>query len=278
MDNLETRTFPAVELRVTEAKSGSPSFEGYAAVFNSWSEDLGGFKERLSRGSFRNALKTSDTVALFNHDANHVLGRVGAKTLALKEDKKGLRFSINPPDTQFARDLAKSVARGDIHQCSFGFTLAEGGDEWKDKGGEVTRTIREVNSLSDVSLVCFPAYKSTDVSVALRSMEASKKEMETQTEAEQRNESIQAMVTEIEETIVTYMSEVLDENQQTRFITMCEKMVKDHIPGEPMQAEEKKDDEVGETREEPDGETEPMQETADISLEDRQKFWAVEGD
>jgi len=253
---------------MTKGDDGVPRFEGYAARFNKWSEDLGGFREKIAPKAFAKAIKTSDTRALFNHDSNYVLGRTSAKTLDLREDSKGLKFSVIPPDTQWARDLGVSMERGDVNQCSFGFTL--GMDEWNEGKDGVTRTIREVKNLADISVVTYPAYPDTEV--ALRSLD------EMKTEVEKRDESMQAMVTEIEETIVTYMSEVLDEDQQTRFAAMCKAMVDKHIPGEPMQAEDELEAEVESREEKPDNELEPMQEDVDITPEDRQKFWAVEGE
>ena len=132
--NLETRVFSSAELRMTKGDDGVPRFEGYAARFNKWSEDLGGFREKIAPKAFRKAIKTSDTRALFNHDSNFVLGRSSAKTLDLREDDKGLKFSVIPPDTQWARDLGVSMERGDVNQCSFGFTL--GVDEWKEGKGK----------------------------------------------------------------------------------------------------------------------------------------------
>jgi len=262
--NLETRVFSSAELRMTKSEDGVPRFEGYAARFNKWSEDLGGFREKIAPKAFSKAIKNSDTRALFNHDSNYVLGRTTAKTLDLREDDKGLKFSVIPPDTQWARDLGVSMERGDITQCSFGFTL--GVDEWNEGKDGVTRTIREVANLADISVVTYPAYPDTEV--ALRSLDAIK------TENESRNESIVAMVSEIEETMITYMSEVLDDEQRTSFITMCKAMVDKNIPGEPTQAEEQQEDEVEErTGEEPESEIEPMQETADIPLEDCREFF-----
>lgn len=164
----ETRIIPLTEMRVTKKNDEDPIIEGYAALFNNWSEDLGGFRERIKPGAFKNAINKSDTRALFNHDSNYVLGRRANKTLTLEENSVGLRMRIVPPDTQWARDLMLSINRGDIDQSSFGFVVKE--DEWKeDKEGRITRTITEFDELFDVSVVTFPAYP--DTKVALRQLE-----------------------------------------------------------------------------------------------------------
>jgi HK97 family phage prohead protease len=157
------------KLEIRES-GGTKKITGYAAVFNSLSEDLGGFREKINPGAFRSAIKKSDTVALFNHDSNIVLGRTSAGTLELKEDKTGLFMEIDPPDTQAARDLMVSIERGDIKQQSFGFIVKN--DSWETVDGEEIRTIGEVEELYDVSPVTYPAYP--DTSVALRSLEINK--------------------------------------------------------------------------------------------------------
>ena len=154
------------------------------------------------------------------------------------------------------------VTRGDLHQCSFGFTLAAGGDEWKEVNGEMTRTIKEVNTLSDVSLVCYPAYKSTDVSVALRSMESAKAEPKPD------------IIAIVDEMVNSYFSpQDPTEEQREQFSGVLDDMIKRF--GKPMQADGGQEDEV--MGEEPDSEVEPMLETADISPDDCRRFWA-EGD
>ena len=156
------------EYRIKRDDSGKAVIQGYAAVFNSWSEDLGGFREKIKPGAFAKALKRSDARALFNHDANFILGRQGAKTLRLKEDKTGLWMEVDIPDTQAGRDLLVSIERGDIHQQSFGFTVRK--DEWQeDRNSEtVERTVVEIEQLYDVSPVTYPAYP--DTSVAARTL------------------------------------------------------------------------------------------------------------
>jgi len=164
---LERRAYPVAELRLAAEDGMAAKISGHAAVFDQLSEDLGGFRERIAAGAFANTLKNADIRALFNHDANFVLGRNKAGTLRLKEDLTGLAIEIDPPDTQFARDLGVSMKRGDINQMSFGFYTVS--DQWAKIDGAWVRTLLEVE-LFDVSPVTYPAYPQTDV--AVRSMQA----------------------------------------------------------------------------------------------------------
>jgi len=161
------------EFRVARSDDGSlPKIEGYAAVFNKDSEYMG-FTERIAPGAFKGALKRSDARALFNHDSNFVLGRQSSKTLELKEDKKGLFMSVDPPDTQLIRDLVLApIERGDVKEQSFGFSIES--DQWDGLDSDApVRTILKVRELFDVSPVTFPAYPDTEV--ALRSLEDAQK-------------------------------------------------------------------------------------------------------
>jgi len=167
MKDREERTFQ-IELR-TE-KGDSPKIRGYASVFNQWSEDLGGFREVVKQGALKKTIKEADVRALFNHDPNYVLGRNKAGTLSLEEDDKGLAIEIDPPDTQWARDLVTSIDRGDIDQMSFGFRTVK--DNWIDEKDEnLQRELLEVE-LFDVSPVTYPAYPQTTVGVRSIEMDA----------------------------------------------------------------------------------------------------------
>jgi hypothetical protein len=166
----EVRTLDLPELRIVQ-EDGKPKLRGYAAVFNKKSELLYGFfRETLAPGAFTEVIKTDDVRALQNHDANYVLGRNKSGTLTLEEDAKGLAYIIDPPDTQFARDLQISINRGDINQCSFSFEVADGGDEWNDK--ETERLVKKVGRLYDVSIVTYPAYPQTSAKVRCAMTEA----------------------------------------------------------------------------------------------------------
>lgn len=174
-----------------EGDTAAPVISGYAAVFNSLSENLGGFREQIAPGAFDDVL-TDDVRALFNHDPNHILGRNGAGTLRLSIDAKGLKYEIDPPDTQTARDLIVSMKRGDVDQSSFAFTVEN--DDWnEDDDGRVIRTITKFKRLYDVSPVTYPAY--TDATVGLRHLEEWQKENpkppEIDHEAEHRARDLQ---------------------------------------------------------------------------------------
>lgn len=160
MEEIERRSFQVEEIRADSGENARIS--GYAAVFNKLSDDLGGFREKIAPGAFSKSLLSADVRALWNHDANYPLGRSKSGTLRLDEDAKGLKFEIDPPDTQYARDLIVSMKRGDVDQMSFGFRTKK--DNWEQNGNEVIRTLLEVE-LYDVSPVTYPAYPQTSASV-----------------------------------------------------------------------------------------------------------------
>lgn len=160
----EIRTIPATELRVDVTDGEKPKIRGYAAVFDAISNDLGGFREKIKRGAFaKSLLDGADVLALWNHDDSHVLGRVRSGTLKVYEDIHGLKVEIDPPDTQWARDLMVTIQRGDVDQMSFGFRVIA--DSWEQRAGELPlRTLEQVE-LFDVAPVTIPAYPQTTVGV-----------------------------------------------------------------------------------------------------------------
>jgi len=146
------------------------SLLGYAATFNSWSKDLGGFREIIRPGTFVRSIRAgADVKCLFNHAADNILGRTKSGTLQVEEDSKGLRFRCQLDRTSQAhRDLYSAVKRGDIDECSFAFSVAKGGQSWDEGTNPETgepiaqRTLTDVD-LIDVSCVTYPAYNQTSV-------------------------------------------------------------------------------------------------------------------
>lgn len=167
---IEKRYFTAGEVRVAKAEGEPAKITGHAAVFNKVI-DLGyGLREQVAPGAFKSAIEENhDVRALVDHDPSKILGRTAAGTLTLSEDETGLYVEIVPPDTQLARDLQVSLGRGDITGMSFGFIVTK--ESWEHDNEGDLRTIEDVE-LFDVSVVTYPAYPDTDVSVAKRSHQA----------------------------------------------------------------------------------------------------------
>ncbi|WP_158223056.1 HK97 family phage prohead protease [Halovibrio salipaludis] len=139
--------------------------KGYAAVFNSDSENLGGFVERIAPGAFAGTLRQQDQVLLNGHDSGKPLARVSAGNLQLSEDDTGLRFSADLPDTPGGQELHGIVNGRVVIQMSFGFSVSRAADEVWEEGpdGLLIRTLKRV-SLMEISPVTFPAYAATSVS------------------------------------------------------------------------------------------------------------------
>jgi len=173
-NEIERRYFPVEELRAITDEAGLRHITGYAAVFNSLSEDLGYFREKIDPGAFAETINSDDIRALKNHNSDYVLGRNKSGTLTLSEDQRGLKIDVMPPDAQWARDLMVSIDRGDIDQMSFGFQTVS--DRWEIVDEKEVRTLMKVR-LFDVSPVTFPAYPDTEV--GLRSLEAYRGENES---------------------------------------------------------------------------------------------------
>lgn len=178
------RRFFSTELRATKGENKTV-VRGYAAVYDSLSENLGGFREKIAPGAFDDVL-SDDVRALRDHDSSLILGRTKAGTLRIGVDDKGLWYEYDDPGTSYSRDLLISMERGDVDQSSFQFTVDD--DEWKeDEEQRYVRTIKKVRRLYDVSPVTFPAYP--DATVAKRSLDKIKEESEKESreEAEKRN-------------------------------------------------------------------------------------------
>ncbi|MDF2789521.1 MAG: prohead protease [Neobacillus sp.] len=158
------RTFDITKLTTRDATEDAPSvITGYAAVFNSPTTIGDWFTEIIAPGAFSRSLsENGDIRALFNHNWDNVLGRTKSGTLKLEEDDRGLKFEIELPNTTIARDLAESMARGDINQCSFGFWVNE--ETWDYSVEPYVRTVNEVE-LFEISVVSIPAYDDTEASL-----------------------------------------------------------------------------------------------------------------
>lgn len=163
----ETRALRGVvEVRGKDSRA----IGGYALKFNTYSQNLGGFVERIDP----KALSKSEgdgwpgVMARWNHDDAYLLGTTEAGTLRLALDGVGVDYEVDVPESR--ADLFELVARGDVKRSSFAFrTIA---DEWGlTPDGFPERTLLSI-SLVDVAPVNTPAYM--DTSSGLRSLAEAK--------------------------------------------------------------------------------------------------------
>lgn len=216
MENREIRNYNN-EIRTNE---DSRSVEGYALVFNSLSEDLGGFKEQIAPEAVdMEILGHSDIRALLNHnDSRGILARsrYGKGSLTLEIDEKGLKYRFDAPKTALGDEVLEYLRRGDITSSSFAFTVDS--DTWqKMEDGSYLRTINKFDRLFDVSPVFEPAYQET--SVSCRSFEEFKqKEAEELAEAKRLEEERAAeeeaqKQKEQEEALKSYYEKLREDNK-----------------------------------------------------------------
>ena len=158
------------DLEVRAAADGQPlRIIGHPVVYNRWSEDLGGFRERVIHGAATKTIGESDIRVLFNHDVNFILGRNKAGTVDFADTASGMKMDCRPPETDTIRDLViVPMQRGDLTQMSFAFRTVR--DEWREppqtlvKDGLWERDVLEFQ-MYDASIVTFPAYTQTDAAV-----------------------------------------------------------------------------------------------------------------
>ncbi|MYL98414.1 HK97 family phage prohead protease [Novosphingobium sp. FGD1] len=166
----ETRNFTLTNVEVrAKTDDAEGRAQGYAAVFDSDSHDLGGFVERISPGAFKGSLAAAaagetNIYALWAHRDDSPLGSTGSGKLVLREDAHGLAFDLDT--TRFTPAQLDALRDGDL-RMSFGFRVIQ--QQWReDDTGRVERTLLDVD-LIEISFVISPAYPSTEA--ALRSLE-----------------------------------------------------------------------------------------------------------
>ena len=187
----EVRSHKAIiekrEFRMENAEYEGNTIRGYAAVYNSDGDWMGGFYEQIAKGAFDEVMD-NDTRAYFNHDENLLLGRVSSGTLRLGSDERGLYYEVDLPNTSYANDLVELMKRGDVNQSSFAFLIDR--DRWEERDGKTYRIIEKVSRLLDVSPVAQPAYPDATSELMMRkdTPESEGAEVEVKAEAEEMSD------------------------------------------------------------------------------------------
>lgn len=166
---INIRALPVNEsqIRAVNNNDGTYSVSGYAVVFNQPSQPLP-FIEYISRDAL-NDVDFSKTLLLYAHDYNKILARADSSTLKTEIDDNGLKFTAQIPDTTLGTDTFKNIQAGNVKGCSFGFTIANGGDRWDTRqDGTTIHYVDKIDTVSELTLTAIPAYEETSVSAQVQ--------------------------------------------------------------------------------------------------------------
>ena len=183
------------QLRAIKNNDGTTTVTGYAIVFDQPSQPLP-FIEYISRDAL-NDVDFSKTLLLYAHDYNKILARADSGTLTTKIDDSGLHFVAKLPDTTLANDVREDINAGNLKGCSFGFTIADGGDRYDtDSKGQTIHYVDKIDSVSELTITPIPAYNQTSVQVQrdlnsyLKSQKEDKNMSEKKTQEQQNEEAL----------------------------------------------------------------------------------------
>lgn len=164
--SVDIRTIPhqANQLRATKNQDGTTTVQGYAIVFDQPSQPIP-FIEYIDRDAVA-GVDFSKTLLLYGHDYNQILARADAGTLSTSIDSHGVKFTAKIPATTLGNDVRENISAGNLQGCSFGFTIAEGGDRWDtDEQGRTIHYVDKIDSVSELTITPIPAYSQTSVTV-----------------------------------------------------------------------------------------------------------------
>jgi len=158
-----------------EGEAKSYIVEGYATTFGDTYELYrdGRYivKERVDKDAFANT-DMSDVVFQFDHEGR-VYARTKNGTVELNVDNIGLHQKTDLGRTSSSRAAFEDIEAGNYYQMSFAFTVTD--DEYEEEEQDngviiLTRTIKEIGKLYDVSAVSFPANPYTSISARTKEL------------------------------------------------------------------------------------------------------------
>ena len=82
---------------------------------------------------------------------------------AYEIDEYGVKYRFEMPNTTTGNDVLEMIRRGDVWGCSFAFTYAKDGIRDEKRNGQNYRTVIQMASIDDFSIVVDPAYLGTYV-------------------------------------------------------------------------------------------------------------------
>lgn len=154
-------------------KENSYIVEGYAAIFDEpytlYEDEFITITEIVDKEAFK-SVDLNDVILQYDHQGR-VFARTSNNTLRLTTDDVGLRIRAYLGGTEIGKDLYEEIKGGYTTKMSWGFSLDDSKDierieSYNDKNDtyEVTRIIKNVKKIYDVSAVSLPANNATEIS------------------------------------------------------------------------------------------------------------------
>lgn len=143
--------------------------EGYASTFEPYLLFRDGgidFYERIDERAFDNTDMT-DVIFLRDHEGA-VMARTKNGTIELSVDSHGLKSKTDLGLTERSRDMYEDIAVRNYTQMSFSFIVDD--DEYIDDGEKITRHIKSIEKIFDISAVAFPQNSGTNIGISYRSL------------------------------------------------------------------------------------------------------------
>ena len=171
-----------VQFRAKESADGL-TLEGYAAVFNEWTEIdsyEGKFQERIAPGAFKRTIGMRTPVLQFDHGTHPLIGSIPlGRITSITEDSHGLRIKARLSDNWLVEPVRDAIRDGAIQGMSFRFRVVD--EKWVRGKNGPERTITETE-LFEAGPVVFPAYEKTSVGVRSREIVSSLENPEIRSE------------------------------------------------------------------------------------------------
>ena len=146
-------------LTLSAATDGKPAtLSGYALVWNVLSSDRGGYQVRLLPGSAKFA---AQTLALYHHDFQNVLGNTANGSLRIAQDSFGVKVEIDLPNTTAGRDVMELVRGKYVNGMSFAMVDSPQGKTVTENG----KTILDASAytVDEVTITPIPAFAETSI-------------------------------------------------------------------------------------------------------------------
>lgn len=158
------REYRSMIIEVKESEGIECFVTGYATTFDSpyelfRTEDYI-VNEVVDRHAF-DECEMEDVIFQYDHQGR-VFARKSNGTMTLTDDDHGLLVEADLGGTTIGRQLYEEIKGGYTSKMSFGFTVID--DDIVEEKGVITRTIKKIGRLYDVSAVSLPANDQTSIS------------------------------------------------------------------------------------------------------------------